>query len=126
VTAEVQGAVAEIRSAFPESAVVAEEDGQGGAFIRVESVDIGQKYAPSKTWFGFHITFQYPRADVYPHHMGADVKRVDGVGFGQGVSAQKWRDSPSLQISRRSNRLEPTVDTAATKLMKVIAWLKNF
>lgn len=125
MTAEVEGAIAEIRSAFLGSAVVAEDDGQGGAFVRLEPVDIGQKYSPAKTWFGFHITFQYPRADVYPHHIGADVRRIDGAGFGQGVSAQQWRNSPSLQLSRKSNRLEPSIDTAATKLMKVITWFKN-
>lgn len=125
MTAEVQGAVAEIRCAFPDAAVVAEDDGQGGAFVRVEPVDVGGKYSPSKTWCGFHITFQYPRADVYPHHIGAEVKRVDGAGHRQGVSAQRWRNFASLQLSRRSKRLEPSIDTAATKLMKVIAWFKN-
>lgn len=125
MTAEVQGAVEEIRCAFPDSAVVAEDDGQGGALVRVESVDIGPKYFPPKTWCAFHITFQYPRADVYPHHIGADVKRVDGASHAQGASAGRWRDTASLQLSRSSKRLDPTVDTALTKLVKVIGWFKN-
>lgn len=125
MTADVKQAVEEVRTSFPNSVVVAEDDGQGGAFVRVEPLDIGEKYVPSKTWCAFHVTFQYPRADVYPHHIGSDVKRGDNSAFGQGVSPQHWRNSPSLQLSRRSNRLDPSIDSAATKLAKVIAWFRS-
>lgn len=125
MTAEVQQAVEEIRSAYPGTSVSADEDGQGGAYVRVSPIDLGEKYVPQTTWCAFHITFQYPRADVYPHFIGSDVKRADNGAFGQGVSLQKWRDAPAFQLSRRSNRLDPTIDTAATKLAKVIAWFKN-
>ena len=73
----------------------------------------------------FHITFQYPRADVYPHFLSAEIKRVDNSAFGVGVSGQQWRGKPALQLSRKSNRLDPAIDTAATKLAKVITWFKN-
>ena len=124
MTSEVQKAIDEIRELFPGVELKAEDDGQGGAFVEVEPIDLGEKYSPSQTWCGFHITFQYPRSDVYPHFLGADVKRGDGSAFGQGVSMQQWRGKPALQLSRRSNRLDPTVDTAATKLAKVISWFK--
>ncbi|KMO66936.1 hypothetical protein MCHLDSM_07280 [Mycolicibacterium chlorophenolicum] len=30
-----------------------------------------------------------------------------------------------MQLSRRSNRLNPAVDTAATKVLKVLKWLNE-
>lgn len=125
MTAEVAKAIGEIRVHLPNAAVKAEEDGQGGAYVEVEPIELGEKYTPSRTWCGFHITFQYPRSDVYPHFLGADVKRTDNSGFGQGVSMQTWQGKAALQLSRRSNRLDPAIDTAATKLAKVISWFQN-
>jgi hypothetical protein len=122
MTPEVSQALDELRRYFPGATVEAEEDGQGGAYVNVAPIEIGEKYSPNTTWFGFHITFQYPRADVYPLFTGSDVQRVDRAGHPSGVSAAPWRGKPALQFSRRSNRLDPTTDTAATKLAKVISW----
>jgi len=74
---------------------------------------------------GFLISFQYPRADVYPHFIDGSVSRKDGAALGQGFSATTWQDRKALQISRRSNRLDPTIDTAALKLQKVLDWLRS-
>lgn len=126
MTAEVSSAIEELKVAFPDGQVSAEAEAQGGAYVTVNGVDIGASYSPSTTWIGFLIGFQYPRADVYPHFMDATVRRVDGQAHG--VSFQlnkKWRDKDAIQISRRSNRLDPTVDTAATKLAKVLEWVRT-
>lgn len=125
MTPEVERAIAEIREFCPTASVTAEEDGQGGAYVEVEPIDVGEKFRPNTTWCGFHITFQYPRADIYPHFLSPEIKRADGSAFGQGVSLQQWRGAAALQLSRRSNRLDPSVDTAATKLAKVITWFKD-
>jgi hypothetical protein len=125
MTPEVAKAIEELRELFPCTAVEQEEDGQGGAYVTVSPVDIGEKYIPVTTWCGFHITFQYPRADVYPHFISAEVKRADGTPPGGGLATLQWRGKPALQLSRRSNRLDPQNDTAATKLAKVIAWLRS-
>lgn len=36
-----------------------------------------------------------------------------------------FEDRPAVQISRRSNRLNPATDTAVIKLHKVLAWLRS-
>jgi hypothetical protein len=125
MTPEVSSAIDEIRELFPAASVKTEEDGQGGAYVEVEPVDLGDKYKPTSSWCGFHITFQYPRADVYPHFLSAGITRVDNSAFGEGVSGQQWRGKSALQLSRRSKRLDPSIDTAATKLAKVITWFKS-
>ena len=125
MTSEIATAVDEIRQAFPNCSVNAEEDGQGGCYVTVSGVEIGARYIPQHASFSFHIGFQYPRADVYPHYTDVGIKRVDGGGHGGGVSQVIWRERSVLQLSRRSNRWSPANDTAAIKLAKVVEWFKN-
>jgi Prokaryotic E2 family E len=125
VNAEVQQAIEEVREFFPGCGLDIDEDGQGGAFVVVGNVDVSSKYKPTSTWCGFQITFQYPRADVYPHFIDGAIVRADGKPHGQGISTTTWRNRCALQLSRKSNRWDSTVDTAATKLAKVLEWLRS-
>lgn len=126
MTPEVETAIAEIRQAFAEHQVDADQEEQGGAYIVVHDLFIGKQYTPSLTWVGFTINFQYPRSDVYPLFIEPSVRRIDGAGFGQGFSGPTdWHGRKAIQISRRSTRLNPIHDTAAIKLAKVLEWLRN-
>jgi hypothetical protein len=126
MTPEVEQAIAEIRTSFEGHRVDVESEPQGGAYVIVHDLPVGDRYVPATTWFGFLITFQYPRSDVYPHFVDSQLRRVDGRAHGAGFSGPtQWNGRPAIQISRRSNRLNPAVDTAATKLAKVIEWVKS-
>lgn len=120
-------AIDQIRKAFPESQVSVREDGQGGAYVIVDPVHLGERYEPRETWIGFRLTFQYPYADVYPHYIRGDLRRVDQRPLvGDGLQAsQSFEGRPAHQVSRRSNRLNPQTDTALLKLEKVVAWLRS-
>jgi hypothetical protein len=125
MTPEVEQAIKDIQLIFDGHRVDVEPESQGGAYLRVYDLLLGDRYVPTKTWVGFLITFQYPRADVYPHFIDSQVRRADGRPHGVGFSGPiQWRDHSALQISRRSNRLNPAVDTAATKLAKVLEWIR--
>ena len=100
-------------------------DGSGGAELVVRGIPLGCPYAQDKVWIGFHITYQYPYADVYPHFTNADLARSGGGGLGGGFGGASFRGSAAIQISRRSNRLNPKTDTAALKLLKVVKWMKE-
>ena len=124
--AAVEKAIAELGVTFPDAALTIEEDGDGGAYVTLDPVPIDGPFAQTDTWVGFHIGFQYPASDVYPHFVRSDLVRKDGRQLGDGVSGgHTFLGRPALQISRRSNRLNPAVDTAVLKLMKVIQWLSN-
>ena len=86
---------------------------------------MGCPYVQTEIWLGFHITFQYPYADVYPHFTNADLARSDGGHLEGGFGTASFQGQPAIQISRRSNRLNPETDTAALKLLKVVTWMKN-
>jgi hypothetical protein len=125
MTPAVAEAVEEIKAAHPGATVAVREDGDGGVFMTLEPVDPGPAYTQPETWIGFQITFQYPYADVYPHFVRADLARRDGQPLGEAMSPSSFEARPAIQISRKSNRLNPATDTAAVKLMKVLQWLRN-
>ena len=118
-------ALEEIRCTFDQSDVEAEPDGAGGVFVVVSGIPMGSPYVQDRLWIGFQITFQYPYADVYPHFTNVDLARSDGTGLGGGFGTAMFRGQPAIQVSRRSNRLNPETDTAALKLLKVIRWMKR-
>lgn len=125
ISATIIDAIQEVRETFATSTVTTTADGAGGVWMVIDPVALGPMYGQDGTWMAFLITFAYPDADVYPHFVRPDLRRRDGAALGVGFSVAAWGPAgePAVQISRRSNRLDPTVDTAATKALKVLAWL---
>jgi hypothetical protein len=125
MTPPVAEAVDEIKKSFEGVTVTAREDGEGGAYVRIEPVDPGAPYAQRETWIGFRITAQYPYADVYPLFARHDLGRIDGTPLGEGLSPCSYDGQPAVQVSRRSNHLDPSTDTAALKVLKVLKWMAS-
>ena len=118
-------AIDEVRAAFPDAEISVREEPDGGAVVFVEPVDPGEQYQQRSTWIGFRITFQYPYSDVYPHFVRGDLARADSQPLGEGTSVTTFEGRSAVQISRRSNHLNPATDTAVIKLHKVLTWLRN-
>lgn len=124
-TPEVADAIEKIRATVTPNPVTVREDGEGGAFVIVEGADPGPLYTQTDTWIGFRITFQYPYADVYPHYVRGDLSRRDQRALGDGTSPATFESRPAIQLSRRSNHLNPATDTAVLKMLKVLEWLRT-
>lgn len=120
----VDGAVAAIRGSFPDAAVDIIPDGGGGGFVVIDPVDLGPRYSPAITWLGFHVSPAYPHADVYPHYIGR-VTRIDGLPHGPAFQPVDWQGREALQVSRRSNRWNPSRDDAVLKAQKVLTWIQT-
>jgi hypothetical protein len=126
MTPDVEVAVAEIHEAFSGHRVEVEPEGQGGAYVVVHDLPLGDQYVPSTSWMGFLIGFQYPYSDCYPHFVAGTLRRADGRPLGEGFSGlMEWRNRSAIQVSRRSNRLNPATDTALLKLLKVLEWIRS-
>ena len=123
MTPEVEQAVEELRARFPDTEVDAVGTGDGGAIVTIARVDPGPTYVQRETWMRFAISFQYPYADIYPLFVRSDLDRVDGQPHGEGIAESEFTGEKVLQLSRRSNRLNSAIDTAALKVAKVLQWL---
>ena len=123
---DVATAVDELRRGFPATTVWSEQDSEGGAYVIVEKVDIGTRYAPSSTWLGGHITALYPYADIYPLFMDASVRRADGVEFVPPLTlGHGFAGRPAIQISRANNHTQNFPQTTLAKFLKVIHFLEH-
>lgn len=124
MTPEVAAAVDELKAAFPDTTVEVTQEGDS-VVVLLDPIDPGAPYVQRSTWVGFRITFQYPYSDVYPHFVRGDLARTDGAALSEGMTVTTFADRPAVQISRRSNRLNPATDTAVIKLQKVMEWLRT-
>jgi hypothetical protein len=123
---EVSTAIEELKRQFTPAALTAREDGQGGAYIMMEPLDLGPKFQPSTTWVGFQIPAQYPYADIYPVFIGAEIKRADGAAFQAPVTpGHNFEGRGALQVSRRSAAAQSGSQKAVAKILKVLDFLES-
>ena len=123
----VREAIAELERGLPDATVTHKDDGEGGAYVIVDPVDLGDHYTEETrlTWIGFRILFNYPFADLYPHHVRGDLARTDGNAHSTGMSASQFmafEKVSSVQLSRRTPETGWARQTARLKLLKVIDW----
>ena len=123
---EVAKAIDELKRAFSSADVSTRDDGDGGAYVIVEDVDLGNRYEPSSTWLGGHIPALYPYADIYPLFIADNIRRVDGVAFKAPVTCgAQFLDRPAIQVSRSNNRTQHYPQTAVAKFVKVLRFLEE-
>ena len=122
----VQAAIGEIEGTFAPSPVVVEPDGQGGARVIVEQAMLGPPYIQAVTWLGAHLPAQLPYSDIYPVFVDAQLRRCDGAPLVAPITGgHSFMNRPAVQVSRRSNRVDLDIQSAAMKLQKVLHWMRT-
>lgn len=126
INPSVAAAIDEVAAAFPDNTVTSTPDASGGAWVDIAAVDLGAAWNDGPHMLSFHIAPSCPYADVYPLFLDADARLVDGtVPGGVSVGVTFHTDARiGVQVSRRSNRWDPAIDTPANKAAKVLAWLR--
>jgi hypothetical protein len=125
MTPSVVATVEDLKKAFLNATVtVLAEDGNGGAYVLVDGVELGPKFNTSQTWFGGQLPASLPYADVYPLFMGPGVTRADGVALTGPLSNMNWQGRQAIQISRRNNRMTGA-QPAVAKFVKVIDYIRS-
>lgn len=122
----VLAAIENLKACFPDSVLLVEPDGSGGARVAVEGVLLSNTYEQKETWVAGHLVPQLPYADIYPLFVRGDLARKDGKSLGTGLSAgHVFLNRSAVQASRRSNRRDPAIELAGHKFLKVIEWIRN-
>jgi len=123
---EVSTGIDELKRQFNASPFIVREDGQGGAYVIIESIQLCSKYSPTTTWFGFQIPAQYPYADIYPIFISSEVRRMDGRAFEAPVTlGHTFEGRPAIQISRRNAAAQSGLQKAHLKVLKVLDFLER-
>jgi len=123
---EVSTAVNELRAQFQPSEVIAREDGEGGAYIIIENVFIGNVLTPSRSWVGFHISALYPYADIYPLFIDGKLSRADGAALQAPLSVgHAFESRQAIQVSRRNSTATNAGMKAVFKVTSVINYLEK-
>ncbi len=99
MTPAIEQAIAEIRVTFEGHPIDVDPDPEGGAFVTVHDLSLGDQYEPSVSWVAFRITFQYPHADVYPHFCVGGLKRKDGTELGDPFHKATWETPRGAEAS---------------------------
>ncbi len=124
-------AVAAITEAYGADKVRVVPDDQGGAWIEIADVELGDPYAQDTTFVICLLPFTLPVADVYPLFVRHDLTRYDGNGLGDafGATEVNWpgdpQPRPATQVSRRTRRGEFTLQTPLQKIEKVLDWVRT-
>ncbi len=125
-TPPVLAAIDDVRRSFADDPVTAWPDGQGGALVVMEEVDLGPTWTPGRAWLGFAISYLHPEADCYPHYLAAEVCRSDGVPLAVPFHpGQVFTEVPAVMVSRRSPRRSAALDTPARKTLSVLTYIRT-
>ncbi len=126
----VKTALADIIKAYGDNVRVV-PDGQGGAWIEIAEVGLGDPYAQDDTFVICLLPFNLPGADVYPLFVRNDLTRSDGNGLGEGfgTTSVAWPGDPEarpvVQVSRRTRGNAFVLQTPRQKIEKVLDWVRT-
>lgn len=127
----VETALAAIVERYGAERVRAVPDGQGGAWVEISDVDLGETYAQATTSAIVLLPFNLPNADVYPMYVCRELSRRDGAALGEGFGTTEvsWpgdaQPRPVTQVSRRTRRNDFARQTPLQKIEKVIDWIRT-
>lgn len=126
MSSEITEALEEIRATFPDSTVESLFNGDGSVWVTVANLFMGEQWTPSLSSVSFTIGFQYPYLDCYPHYVDVALRKKDGTPFGPGLHLAQRNPlgDEAVMVSRQNRHASEVPDTAATKLVKVLDWLR--
>ncbi len=106
-------------------------DRQGGAWVEVNELELGDTYVHDTTFLVCLLPFNLPNADVYPAFVRPDLARTDGQPLGEGFQATQvqlpgeTQPRSVVQVSRRTREGRFVQQTPAQKVEKVLAWIRS-
>ncbi|MGH3253454.1 MAG: hypothetical protein ACRDOI_45565 [Trebonia sp.] len=129
--AAVAAAIADLQTVYGRDHVLVVPDGQAGAWVEIDQVELGEAYVQPTTFLVFLLPFNLPGADIYPMFVRDDLARRDGRQLGEVLqrTTLSWPGQPSqrpvVQVSRRTRGGAFTAQSAVQKTEKVLEWLRN-
>lgn len=118
---EIAEAVEEILAHFGHRAS-REPDGQGGALVTVEDVDLPASWARQTAPLRFMVPYNFPATPPYPFYLPKDVQPP--TPWHQAMQPIEWRGEQMIQVSLRNNNWDPARDRVLGCILQVGDWLR--
>jgi hypothetical protein len=121
LSADVSEGVRQLEDAFQDR-VSYEPDGQGGAYITIADIVLGDAWNVFSAPLTFHLAYNYPAAAPYPFYLpgGTEPKST----WPAALQRVGWRERAVLQVSLRHNNWDPARDSAIGSVLQVGDWLR--
>ncbi len=121
LSSDVARGIQELEAAF-RGRVTHEPDGSGGAFVTVDSVELGSRWAHPAAPLTFHLAYNYPAGAIYPFYLPSDVISA-GEALPAALQPVEWRGASVIQVSLRHTNWDPVRDNAVGAVMQTQDWL---
>jgi len=121
VTADVADALAEIEAHYGRRASH-EPDGQGGALVVIQDVELPSSWGRKSASLQFIIPFNFPAIPPYPYYVPQNAQPPPP--WHQALQPIEWRGEPMIQVSLRNVNWNATKDNIVGCVMQVSAWLR--
>lgn len=122
VAADVGEGVRQLAETFPDR-VSYEADGQGGAYVTVANIELGESWGMPVAPLSFHLAYNYPAAAPYPFYLPAGTE--PNSDWPNGLQRVQWRERAVVQVSLRHNSWDPARDSAVGSVFQVRDWLRT-
>ncbi len=122
LTAEVSDATADLEDHFGDR-VAWETDGEGGAVVTVERIELGKGWTRPEAPLRFVVPYNFPAAPPYPYYLPRDAHPQGS--WPPALQPIEWRGAPVIQVSLRNTRWDPARDGLIGCVLQVAAWLRE-
>jgi hypothetical protein len=117
---DVAAAIADLAHEFGVTEV--ESTGDGGAYVKLNEIEIGPRWQPTHAELSFLVPFNFPYAYIYPFYTDQVLTRADGGDQPNALQRVNWRGRDVTQISLRPNRWQPQYESASSLVYLVQHW----
>jgi hypothetical protein len=122
MTADVRDATEGLEIHFGDR-VAWESDGEGGAVVTIEEIELGKAWTRTEAPLRFVAPYNFPAAPPYPYYLPRDA-HPQGP-WPTALQPIEWRGAPAIQVSLRNNRWDPARDSLLGCVLQVAAWLRE-
>lgn len=122
IAAEVRDATEELQSHFG-ARVAWEPDGEGGAVVTIEKVELGEGWTRTEAPLRFVVPYNFPATPPYPYYLPRDA-HPQGA-WPTALQPIEWRGASAIQVSLRNSRWDTARDGLLGCVLQVAAWLRE-
>jgi hypothetical protein len=99
-----------------------ESDGQGGAIVTIEDIELPSAWSLDAAPMRFVVPYNFPATPPYPYYLPQAVQPP--APWSPALQPIEWRGEAMIQVSLRNNSWDPARDSVLGCVLQVCDWLR--